>query len=84
MTLRPMMQFGAFMVLVTLTTIMKTSKLLTKNMSPKKRSADFNKWEEDHLAGTTGCDRVMKLDVLALLKKGSEKLCTSFKNPQSS
>ena len=26
-----------------------------------KRSEDFKKWQEDHLAGTAGCDRVMKL-----------------------
>ena len=30
------MQFGAFMVPVTFATIMKTSKILTKNMSPGK------------------------------------------------
>ena len=34
-----------------------------------KASEGFKKWEEDHLAGTAGCDRVMKLDCIGHVQK---------------
>ena len=34
-----------------------------------KASEGFEKWEEDHLAGTAGCDRVMKLDCIGHVQK---------------
>ena len=47
-----------------------------------ERSIAVKKWEEDHLVGNAGCDRVMKLDGINLFKSGSGKLCMNFKNPQ--
>ena len=47
-----------------------------------ERSIAVKKWEEDHLVGNAGCDRVMKLDGINSFKSGSGKLCMNFKNPQ--
>ena len=43
-----------------------------------KASEDFKKWEEDHLAGTAGCDRVMKLDCIGHVQKRLGKALYEF------
>ena len=47
-----------------------------------ERSIAVKKWEEDHLVGNEGCDRIMKLDGINSFKSGSGKLSMNFKNPQ--
>ena len=47
-----------------------------------QRSIAFKKWEEDHLAGTAGCDRSWNKTALDTIKSGSGKLCMNFKNPK--
>ena len=42
-----------------------------------ERSTAVKKWEEDHLVGNAGCDRVMKLDGINSFKSGSGKLSES-------
>ena len=44
-----------------------------------KASEGFEKWEEDHLAGTAGCDRVMKLDCIGHVQKRLWKALYEFK-----
>ena len=44
-----------------------------------ERSIAVKKWEEDHLVGNAGCDRVMKLDGINSFKSGSGKLSMNFK-----
>ena len=43
-----------------------------------KASEGFEKWEEDHLAGTAGCDRVMKLDCIGHVQKQLWKALYEF------
>lgn len=43
-----------------------------------KSSENFKKWEEDHLAGTAGCDRVMKLDCIGHVQKRLGKALYEF------
>ena len=43
-----------------------------------KASEGFEKWEEDHLAGTAGCDRVMKLDCIEHVQKRLWKALYEF------
>ena len=43
-----------------------------------KASEGFEKWEEDHLAGTAGCDRVMKLDCIGHVQKRLWKALYEF------
>ena len=74
-TRRPIMQFRVFRVPVTLATIMKNAD---QEYVTWKRSDDYKKWEEDHLAGTAGCDRVMKLDCIGHVQKRLGKALSEF------